>query len=227
MTPSRSSPTIAAASVSQSYETSNAVSHGCLSASSDDDDQCDGVASVRSISRTVAARSARPVALPSVRGVVVVAPHPDDETLGAGGTVADLASLGYDMDVIIVSDGAASHKDVPALAHFREMEARQAAVALGVPDPQFLGFSDGHISDARTSVSSLLEHRLTHGPCGAADPCVLVIAPRFGDGHPDHEGTAHSVLDAVRAIPPSCRPQVWQYAIWSWRFGDVSAKDVN
>lgn len=41
--------------------------------------------------------------------VVVVAPHPDDETLAAGGTISMLVRRGFTVDVVAVTDGEASH----------------------------------------------------------------------------------------------------------------------
>ncbi|HQQ79461.1 MAG TPA: PIG-L family deacetylase, partial [Thermoanaerobaculia bacterium] len=45
------------------------------------------------------------------RRVLVLAPHPDDEVFGCGGALADLASRGATIDVLLVTDGAASTSD--------------------------------------------------------------------------------------------------------------------
>ena len=77
----------------------------------------------------------RPV-LPRSGRVVVVAPHPDDEILGAGGTVARLMSLGAHHVAVAVTDGEASHHGrAPELREVRPAESFAAAQALGiVPD---------------------------------------------------------------------------------------------
>lgn len=48
------------------------------------------------------------VVLPAFRQVLVIAPHPDDESIGAGGTIARLAQAGAEVHVIVVTDGEAT-----------------------------------------------------------------------------------------------------------------------
>ena len=91
---------------------------------------------------------ARPVDLTGSAAVLVVAPHPDDETLGAGGLIAAAADAGLPVHVVLVSLGEGSHPDSPTttpdeLARRRAAEFRDALAALhpdvtasslGVPD---------------------------------------------------------------------------------------------
>ena len=67
-----------------------------------------------------------------------VAPHPDDEALGCGGTLALLAQSGARVGVVWVSDGGLSHPNSPShprptLTALREHEALASLEALGVP----------------------------------------------------------------------------------------------
>ena len=71
------------------------------------------------------------------RKILVVAPHPDDETLGCGGLVSLLAQNGSAFYIVFVTDGSASHRNSTAwptarLAAQREQEARNALVCLGI-----------------------------------------------------------------------------------------------
>jgi hypothetical protein len=43
------------------------------------------------------------------RPFVVLSPHPDDETLGTGGLIAEACTRGQEVDVIVVTDGSGSH----------------------------------------------------------------------------------------------------------------------
>ena len=66
---------------------------------------------------------------------VVLAPHPDDESLGCGGLLARLAAHGVPARVVVVTDGAQSHPGSAAypperLRALREAEARAAVAAL-------------------------------------------------------------------------------------------------
>ena len=84
-----------------------------------------------------------------VRGVledrpfIVVAPHPDDESLACGGLIADACRLGPRGKVVIVSDGAGSHPNSKAyppdrLSSLREQEATQAGAELGLKPGEML-----------------------------------------------------------------------------------------
>ena len=83
------------------------------------------------------------------RPFVVVAPHPDDESLACGGLIADACRQGLRGTVVIVSDGAGSHPNSRAyppdrLKSVREGEARRAAAELGLAPDEilFLGLPD-------------------------------------------------------------------------------------
>lgn len=83
--------------------------------------------------------------------VLVVAPHPDDETLGCGRAIALLRSLNCKVQVLVISDGTLSHPrrkyPAPALRTLRESETLAAMSLLGVEasDVTFLGLPDGAI----------------------------------------------------------------------------------
>src|ERR1700733_13862702 len=92
----------------------------------------------------------RPVRYPlEDRPFVVVAPHPDDESLACGGLIADACRQGVRGKVVIVSDGAGSHPNSRAyppdrLSSLLEEEARQAGAELGLRPEEmlFLGLPD-------------------------------------------------------------------------------------
>jgi LmbE family N-acetylglucosaminyl deacetylase len=80
---------------------------------------------------------------------IVVAPHPDDESLACGGLLAEACRQGLRGKVVVVSDGVGSHPNSKAyppdrLRSLREEEARQAATELGLKpeDMFFLGLPD-------------------------------------------------------------------------------------
>jgi LmbE family N-acetylglucosaminyl deacetylase len=83
------------------------------------------------------------------RPFIVVAPHPDDESLACGGLIADACRQGLRGKVVIVSDGAGSHpnsKTYPPdrLTALRAEEAKRAGAELGLKpeDMLFLGLPD-------------------------------------------------------------------------------------
>ena len=85
-------------------------------------------------------------------GLVVVAPHPDDESLGCGALILEAVAASRPVRIVFVSDGTKSHPNsasFPAarLRELREKEARGAAAALGVKASEiaFLGLPDGAV----------------------------------------------------------------------------------
>jgi LmbE family N-acetylglucosaminyl deacetylase len=156
-----------------------------------------------------------------VSGIVVLAPHPDDDAIGCGGTIARCVDLGLDVDVIYVTDGAASHPNSkrfpgPKLRALREREAAAGLRALGVrAKPAFLGVPDGAVSHlrgaARETVVATLRHALE------SPQCTAVFAPWWREPHPDHAATGELVLAALRDA--GRRPRLLWYAVWLDVFG--------
>ena len=91
------------------------------------------------------------------QSILIVAPHPDDETLGCGGAIALLRQLNVSVKVLIVSDGTKSHPNSltyppPALKELRERESLAALAILGVASEAvtFLGMPDGAVPIVET-----------------------------------------------------------------------------
>lgn len=86
------------------------------------------------------------------RGLVIIAPHPDDESLGCGGLIAAACERGTALRLLVLSDGIGSHPNsrrYPSerLRDLRERELLEAAAILGVPDDavRFLHLPDRHV----------------------------------------------------------------------------------
>ena len=118
--------------------------------------------------------------LPAVRAVagrlVVLAAHPDDETLGAGGLIAAAARAGATVTVLIATDGAASHPDSPTyrpdeLAALRRREVT-AAVAHLAPraDLRLLDLPDGRLAEHAGALEDALDDALMTPSIALASP---------------------------------------------------------
>ncbi|WP_299281889.1 PIG-L deacetylase family protein [uncultured Tateyamaria sp.] len=124
--------------------------------------------------------------------VLVVAPHPDDEILGVGGTMARLARAGHNVHVAVVTSGQPPRFDAAQIATVRA-EAAAAHGQLGIAQTHWLDFP----------AAELAEH--PHGALNAGlgdlirtmDPHT-VFAPHPGDIHMDHQLTFLSTLVASR-----------------------------
>jgi len=145
--------------------------------------------------------------------LVVVAPHPDDEVLGAGGLLQYMDRVGVETVVVAVTDGEASHpgagpqgSDLPAL---RATEAQVALERLGCGAAriQRLGLPDGAVTDQVQDLTDALRRLLR--------PDDLCLTPWRSDGHPDHEATGRATVDAARAT----RTYLLEYLVWTWHWG--------
>jgi LmbE family N-acetylglucosaminyl deacetylase len=143
---------------------------------------------------------------------VVIAPHPDDETLGCGGTVLRKRALGAKVAIIFMTDGAASHHHLVSsqqLAAERELEAREAASVLGVePDAvHFVQVPDSqlarHVEATLPRVVELLEQ---YRP-------AQIYAPFHRDGLADHVAAA---IIAERAASAAGVPELLGFPVWFW-----------
>lgn len=156
-----------------------------------------------------------PWPLPREGRTVVVAAHPDDETLTAGGLLAELAAAGRPADVVVVTDGAASHPGSPtlgptALARRRVEEVRAAVEILSpASDVTLLGHPDGGLADARERVTADLRAILTAGA-----PVRTLVTTWHGDGHRDHRVLAE--LCAALADELGCTLVEAPLWLWHW-----------
>src|SRR5580704_13240603 len=121
--------------------------------------------------------------------VLVVSPHPDDDVIGCGGTLARLAERGTPCTVAYVTDGSQSHPGSAAfaperIARIREAEARQALRQLGIRvPPVFLRETDGSLA----TMDSARRMRLTAAIATLIERTAagVVFAPWRRDVHAD------------------------------------------
>lgn len=144
------------------------------------------------------------------RRIVVIAPHPDDETLGCGGLIAHAARRGVRVGVIALTDGDASHPSSQrwppaALRRLRSGEQRRALARLGVGSSPIrrCGWGDGQV--AQIADARHLSRQLVMLGAG------VVLVTSAADHHPDHQAAARLARAATRQLGV---PLVY-YAVWS------------
>jgi LmbE family N-acetylglucosaminyl deacetylase len=145
--------------------------------------------------------------------VVIVAPHPDDETLGAGGLIYSLRTHGISVTVIAVTDGENAYKDEPGLGATRIKEQTDALSALGVGDTNIARL---HLPDGDVAAHELKLVRRTLPLVSAATD---LIAPLSGDFHPDHEACGR----AAKAVALQTGARLSSYLFWTWHRGTPEA----
>ncbi len=154
-----------------------------------------------------------PLDIDDCPALTVVAAHPDDETLGLGGTAARLAGRGVTVQVVSVTDGEAAYpidaRGREKLAQTRRDELIDAAARIGLPRPIFLGVPDGEVTDNEDRVEVELAAILAE-----TQPGAWCAATWRGDGHPDHEATGRAAAAASR----NTSAVFVEYPVWMWHW---------
>lgn len=137
--------------------------------------------------------------------IVVFAPHPDDETFGCGGTIAKKIKEGYEVIIVLVTDGRYAFSKLLGiesdptpiqLKEIRKEEVKRATKILGVKEKNlfFLDFEDGslykHEKELQEKIIEILKK---------TNP-VEVYFPYEKDSHPDHRAVNRVVRDSIRRL---------------------------
>ncbi|CAN7663298.1 PIG-L family deacetylase [Rhizobium sp. LjRoot98] len=123
---------------------------------------------------------------------LVIAPHPDDEVLGAGGTIARLAAQGNDVYVAVVTWGSPPAFSAETMSKVKA-EAEKAHRILGVKETFWLGFPAAALSETAHSALNASLFQLVQ----SLSPQTLLL-PFIGDMHLDHQLTFTSSLVSAR-----------------------------
>lgn len=166
--------------------------------------------------------------------LMAVLAHPDDESLGVGGTLAKYAAEGADVFLLTATRGDGGryrgrrpddpeHPGRSALASIREAELRAAASALGVREVALLDYRDQHLdrADPSEAVAAIVKHVRRVQP-----DVVVTFGPDGAYGHPDHiaisQFTTAAIVasadptfswDGVAAMPPHVVSKLY-YMAW-------------
>jgi LmbE family N-acetylglucosaminyl deacetylase len=122
---------------------------------------------------------------PRTHRVLVLSPHPDDDAIGCGGTLARLAASGCKITVLYLTDGARGDPSgtytESQLVELREQEAKAASKVLGIENLIFLRRPDGNLQADGDTVAAV------RGAISDSKP-DLVYLPSFIEGlfHHDH-----------------------------------------
>jgi len=151
------------------------------------------------------------------KDIIVFAPHPDDETLGCGGTIAKKISEGYNVSIVFLTDGRNAYLEdfgitsepTPyELQEIRKEEAKRVANILGVKEENlfFLGIEDGMLERneevAQVHIINILSK---------TSP-IEVYLPYEKDLHIDHRLTNRIVRNSIAKL--NLHPIEYQYTIW-------------
>ena len=154
---------------------------------------------------------------------LIVAPHPDDESLGCGGAIALLRKFGFEVIVLTVSDGTLSHPNSQKyppekLRDLRENEMTAALEILGVAANKikFLRLRDRSVPEENSNefeaAVKIVKNFLTeHQP-------QTILVPWRRDPHPDHRASNQIINAAIAGKSGSFR--LLEYPIWLWEMAE-------
>lgn len=130
--------------------------------------------------------------------VLAVVAHPDDEALGAGGTLVRHTAQGDDVHLVFLTDGVGARGDDKSAAVRRANAAEAAASVIGARAPLFLGFPDNRIDQ----IDLLDVIRTIEGVIETVKP-QTIYTHHVGDLNIDHVLCHRAVLTACRPLPGS------------------------
>jgi LmbE family N-acetylglucosaminyl deacetylase len=147
------------------------------------------------------------------RQALVLAPHPDDETFGCGGTIRLLSEGGTAVDVAFLTRGelggnGAAHSTPQAraaLAQRRTREAQAACNVLGVRNVFFLDGADSQLREQPQLAGAIVQLL-------RQNTYQRVFCPGPEDAHEDHRAAFAWLRQA--AADGSAAPQFWLYEVW-------------
>ena len=146
--------------------------------------------------------------------VCIFAPHPDDEVLGCGGLLQQLAANGNPIVLIHVTNGTHSHPNSTLYSQenlnvIRPLESMQALKALGIAQQvttKALRLTDGDVFNQQEVFYKKLVDFI--------EPNDILVTTFRRDGHPDHEATGQVVTSFAKRHRLYC----YQVLIWAWHW---------
>lgn len=154
--------------------------------------------------------------------ILVIAPHPDDESIGMGGTIAREVAAGNEVDVLFLTSG---EQGIPGLdaekaGPLREAEAYVAGRTLGYRVAGFWRFPDGGLPFDLTIVDTMAFTMRDYD---------AVYVTHGGDNHHDHRVAARLATAALERMGENGwkAPQLWGYEVWSATAHPARTVDVT
>jgi LmbE family N-acetylglucosaminyl deacetylase len=142
--------------------------------------------------------------------VLVIAPHPDDESIGCGGSICRHADAGDHVAAVFLTSGELGLKKLSREAawQIREAEAHTAAKILGIIATHFLRQPDWTLVDSLDAAAAAL------APILSSERPELIYFPHAAEWHPDHK-VAGVVLRRALSAAGIALPELRTYEVWT------------
>ncbi|WP_404454248.1 bacillithiol biosynthesis deacetylase BshB2 [Virgibacillus necropolis] len=161
--------------------------------------------------------------------VVVIYPHPDDESFGASGTITKFREQGVPVTYLCGTlgemgrnMGSPTFANRETLPEIRKEELIQACQILDM-DLRMLGYRDKTLEfEDRMEVARNLKSILEE-----IEPSLVITHYPEHAVHPDHDALGAAAIEAVRLMDPENHPTVWAQAITNTFYDDLGKPDVR
>src|SRR5215207_5689622 len=127
--------------------------------------------------------------------IMIISPHPDDESIGCGGTIQKHVSEGDVVQIELLTSGERGGHDLneTEVARIREEEALAAAAILGIAHIEFYRQPDGDLR-ATPALVDRLSNRISNWK-----PDIIYV-PHSAEQHPDQRAALRLLKRSMRAL---------------------------
>jgi len=143
--------------------------------------------------------------------IIVISPHPDDEAIGCGGTIAAHVDNGDVVNVIFLTSGekGGHGKSEEETIITREDEAKVAGGILSISETEFWREPDGSFKASETNITRLVNKIEAFKP-------AIIYVPHYNEEHRDHKAAALLVeRSLIRLNGAIEKPVVYMYEVWT------------
>lgn len=146
------------------------------------------------------------------KAILIIAPHPDDETLGCGGLICRLCGKGNPPHIAILTHGEASHRGCCSIDsnelginRIRLAQNANSILGLSLENIRIFNYADGFVPQ--------------HDECGdlfryiqSIKPEIILI-PHWGEDWPDHINVKSMISEGRDR-----NFEVYEYCVWTWYY---------
>jgi LmbE family N-acetylglucosaminyl deacetylase len=151
--------------------------------------------------------------------LAIIAPHPDDETFGTGGLIAQQISIGCQVKVVFLTSGEAAHQTCCSLSaneitRRRENISKDALSILGCDSRsvEYLRYPDGNLPNCNSKEFIGVSRRIAEIIEDWKPTCIF--CPHPFEGWSDHIAAEELTRAAINKL--SYQPQLYHYCVWFW-----------
>lgn len=131
---------------------------------------------------------------PEAKKILVLSPHPDDESIGCGGTLMLYRKKGVEVHLLITTNGEKLETEIDNIGELRKNEAINVAKFLGIKNTIFLELPDKSVQENKKDLKERVKKIIKE-----IEP-DLIFAPFPFDPHPDHKAVSDVALELMRDI---------------------------